>query len=113
MVPVPRAARTGTPNLTEYNKRLKKAAEAAGLKRMVAVETIKNGHVTEEMKPLHKVISSHSARHTAATRIREAADYELAQLLLGHTATGNTAIYAHLDPVKTAERILKAWCRLP
>ncbi|MHA6247439.1 tyrosine-type recombinase/integrase [Pontibacter sp. CAU 1760] len=109
MVPVPRAARTGTPNLTEYNKRLKKAAAAAGLKRMVAVETIKNGHVTEEMKPLHKVISSHSARHTAATRIREAAGYELAQLLLGHAATSNTAIYAHLDPVKTAERVLKAW----
>lgn len=58
IVPIPRAARTGKPNLTEYNKRLKKAAKEAGLKRMVAVETFKNGKVEETFEPLHKTLTS-------------------------------------------------------
>lgn len=68
IVPIPRAARTGKPSLTEYNKRLKKAAEEAGLKRMVPVESFRNGKVEEAFEPLHKTLTSHSARHTAAFR---------------------------------------------
>jgi integrase len=108
-VPLPISKKGGKPHLQEYNKLLKKAAEAAGLKRLVTMETFKGGHHLETRVPLHTVVSSHMARHTAASRIREAADFETAQLVLGHATGGNTARYAHLDPVKTAERILKAW----
>jgi integrase len=116
VVPLPPMAREiyeqyqGMPPIqSNYNDLIKEAAGQAKLKRLLTVESIKNGHVSEKQKPLHTVISSHMARHTAASRIREAADFETAQLVLGHATGGNTARYAHLDPVKTAERILKAW----
>jgi integrase len=116
LVPLPPMAREiydrykGVPPIqTNYNALLKRAAKEAGLKRQVTLEVIKNGHVTETQAPLHQAITSHMARHTAATRIREAADMELAGLLLGHGNKTNTARYAHLDLVRTAERILTAW----
>jgi integrase len=101
--------REGKPHLQEYNKLLKKAAKAAKLNRMVTVEEFKGGRHLETQKPLYDVISSHTARHTAASRIREASDFETAQLVLGHATQGNTGRYAHLEPVKTAEKILRAW----
>jgi len=108
-VPVPKSKKGGVPHLQEYNKLIKKAAKEAKLTRLVTVEEFKAGKVVEKQLPLHEVLSSHTARHTAASRIRESGGYELAQLLLGHATQGNTARYAHLDTVKTAEKILQAW----
>jgi integrase len=111
-IPIPSGRRGGTVYQSDYNVLIKKAAKEAGLKRKVTVEVIKKGKVTESQKELHEIISGHMARHTAASRIREAGGnegYELAQLVLGHAAPGLTAHYAHLDLVQTAERILQAW----
>ncbi|MDO6389062.1 tyrosine-type recombinase/integrase [Pontibacter sp. BT731] len=116
VVPFPPLAKSiydkyeGMPKIqTNYNELLKDAAKEAKLNRLVTVESIRNGVLTEKEEPLHKVISSHKARHTAASRVREASDFETAQLVLGHATAGNTGRYAHLEPVKTAEKILKAW----
>jgi integrase len=108
-IPLPIGRQSGKPHLQEYNKLIKKAAQAAGLTRPVTVESFKAGRHEETQHPLHAVISSHTARHTAASRVREGADYETAQMVLGHASGGNATRYAHLDPVKTAERILNAW----
>jgi integrase len=108
-IPLPQGAKNGKPHLQEYNKLVKKAAKEAKLNRLVTVETFKAGRHTETQRPLHEVLSSHTARHTAASRIREASDYETAQILLGHAMPGNTGGYAHLNPVATAERLLRAW----
>jgi len=42
-------------------------------------------------------------RHTAATRAREAAGLDAAQVLLGHATANVTQIYAHLNDIRAAQ----------
>ncbi|PSR54202.1 hypothetical protein AHMF7605_12045 [Adhaeribacter arboris] len=83
-IPVPSSI-TGSKLRHYYSSRLKVACEEAGLNRMVQQSISINNHVTVSLSPIFKVISSHNARHTAASRIFEATKNEaLKEKILGH-----------------------------
>lgn len=89
---------------------LKAAAKFAGLTRKVRITKVRGGHITEEWKPLHEVISIHDARHTGSTLVLEATgDTRLADALLGHA---NASPYMHNNPVLIANKLLDAWAKI-
>lgn len=98
-IPIPRTT-SNVPNLGYYNARLKQAALAAGLTRMVLDK--------KEQAPIHKVISSHNARHTAASRVFEVSKNDaLKERLLGHKKKRDP--YTKVSPAIIADDLLDAW----
>ena len=103
--PLPTLQASGSP--FEFNRYLKQAAEEAGLTRKIRVTKSYNNNVVEEWEPLHRQISSHDARHTGYSRVREATkDKDLAEALLGHS---NAGPYSHTDPLALVDSLLDAW----
>ncbi|MDF7810679.1 hypothetical protein [Hymenobacter sp. YC55] len=95
------------------NDWIKRIAKEAGLNRLFNDLHISGGNMTDNYRPVHELIGTHSARHTAGSLILEGSegDKSLSGYLLGHATTGNsnTDIYAKDKARRVAPKLLQAW----
>jgi integrase len=97
-------------NSSNFNKHLKAAAKAAGLTRQIRITSVTGGHIKEEWRPLHELISIHDARHTGASLVTEASGEQmLGEALLGHAAA---SIYIHGNTRLIANKLLETWGKI-
>lgn len=98
-------------NTALYNERLKELAELAGLKREITYTGQKGGVKYIDKDPLHKVISSHTGRHTFITNcIREKGlTPDKVKLMSGHADTRIIeSVYANLTKEDNKNLLKKA-----
>jgi len=89
-----------------FNTWLKQAAKEAELNRLVRTTKVINGNIIEEWVPLYEQISSHDARHTGYSRVKEASKVETAEAQVGHVKAG---AYDQSDPAIVVTALLDAW----
>lgn len=90
----------------ERNRRLKQLARVAQLTRpFVKVHYVK-GEPTEEVFPLYKVVTTHTARHTGADLVMlgSGGDSNLKEKALGHAG-----VYGHDSLERYGPALLEAW----
>ncbi|WP_133256972.1 tyrosine-type recombinase/integrase [Hymenobacter edaphi] len=95
----------------DRNEWIKQVAKEAGLDREWDDRLITGGKVKHNWRPVHQVISSHTARHTAATLLKQASQNNkaLAKLVLGHADQDVTDRYAKDKARLLAPAVLDAW----
>ena len=95
----------------ERNLLIKEVARLAGLAREFDERTISGGKVISKWRPLWQLISTHTARHTGATLIKQVSggNKSLAKLLLGHADEDGTDVYAKDKARELAPALLAAW----
>lgn len=94
----------------DRNEWIKQVAKEAGLNREWDDRLISGGKVKHNWRPVHQVISSHTARHTAATLLKQASQNKaLAKLVLGHADQDVTDRYAKDKARLLAPAVLDAW----
>jgi integrase len=94
------------PTQQERNRRMKQLARVARLERpFVRVQYVR-GEPTEEVLPLYKVITTHTARHTGADLIMlgSGGDSNLKEKALGHAG-----VYGHDALERYGPALLEAW----
>ncbi|MBG8553066.1 site-specific integrase [Hymenobacter guriensis] len=96
---------------TVRNSAIKEVAQQAGLTREWDDRLITGGKVVHNWRPLWQVISTHTARHTAATLLKQASkgNKALAKLVLGHADEDVTDRYAKDKARLLAPDVLAAW----
>ena len=98
---------------SERNELIKEVARLAGLNREFDDRLISGGKAISHWRPVWQVISTHTARHTAATLIKQAGKQkELAKLLLGHADEDVTDRYAKDKARELGPALLAAWCKV-
>ncbi len=97
-------------NYDLYNKTIKALFKKAGQTQNVQFKKSKGEAVVVDEKPLHKVVSSHWARHTFVTmKLREGFSPEVIKDMTGHASNEMiNKIYAHLTEHDKAERVAAA-----
>ena len=94
----------------DRNEWIKQVAKAAGLTRDWDDRLISGGKVKHHWRPLWQIISSHTARHTAATLLKQVSNNKaLAKLVLGHAEEDVTDRYAKDKARLLAPAVLEAW----
>ncbi|HEX8658252.1 MAG TPA: tyrosine-type recombinase/integrase [Hymenobacter sp.] len=95
----------------QRNTAIKEIAKRAGLTRLFNDLKISGGKIQDHYRPLHEVISTHTARHTCATLMIEATegDKSISEYMLGHGIKSNTDIYAKDKARRVAPKVLAAW----
>jgi len=90
---------------------IKEIAREAGLGREWDDRLITGGKVIHNWRPIHEVISTHTARHTAGTLLKQVSNGNkaLAKLVLGHAEEDVTDRYAKDKAQLLAPAILNAW----
>ncbi|RTQ45833.1 hypothetical protein EJV47_23675 [Hymenobacter gummosus] len=90
---------------------IKEIAREAGLSREWDDRLITGGKVVHNWRPIHEVISTHTARHTAGTLLKQVSNGNkaLAKLVLGHAEEDVTDRYAKDKAQQLAPAILEAW----
>ncbi len=90
---------------------IKDIAQAAGLTREWDDRLITGGKVVHNWRPIHQVISTHTARHTAGTLLKQVSNGNkaLAKLVLGHADEDVTDRYAKDKARLLAPAVLGAW----
>lgn len=94
------------PSQQERNRRMKQLARVAQLTRpFVRVQYVR-GEATEEVLPLYKVITTHTARHTGADLLMlgSGGDSNLKEKALGHAG-----VYGHDALERYGPALLQAW----
>jgi len=94
------------PTQQERNRRMKQLARVAQLIRpFVRVQYVR-GEATEEVLPLYKVITTHTARHTGADlfMLGSGGDSNLKEKALGHAG-----VYGHDALERYGPALLQAW----
>ncbi|GAA3940228.1 hypothetical protein GCM10022406_25330 [Hymenobacter algoricola] len=93
------------------NSLIKQVAKEAGLTRVFNLMRISGGAVTNHYRPVHEIISTHTARHTCASLLLEGSDGDksLANFVLGHTNKDITDRYAKDKVKRVAPKVLAAW----
>jgi site-specific recombinase XerD len=90
--------------------KIKEVAAAAGLVREWDDRRITGGKVIHHWRPVHQVIGTHTARHTAATLLKQVSGNKLlARLVLGHADEDVTDRYAKDKARLLAPQLLEAW----
>ena len=90
---------------------IKDIAREAGLTREWDDRLITGGKVVHNWRPIYEVISTHTARHTAGTLLKQVSNGNkaLAKLVLGHAEEDVTDRYAKDKAQQLAPAILDAW----
>ena len=89
---------------------IKDIAREAGLTREWDDRLITGGKVVHNWRPLYEVISTHTARHTGGTLVKQVSQRKaLAKLVLGHAEEDVTDRYAKDKAQQLASAILDAW----
>ncbi|GAA3998467.1 hypothetical protein GCM10022408_06620 [Hymenobacter fastidiosus] len=90
---------------------IKEVAQQAGLTREWDDRLITGGKVVHNWRPIHQVIGTHTARHTAGTLLKQAGNGNkaLAKLVLGHADEDVTDRYAKDKARLLAPAVLEAW----
>ena len=93
---------------------IKEVAKAAGLTREWDDRLITGGKVVHNWRPIWQVISTHTARHTAATLLKQVSNGNkaLAKLVLGHAEEDVTDRYAKDKARLLAPAVLDAWQKI-
>jgi|GEM_PF-1397301 len=93
------------------NRVIKEVAKAAGLTRKFNIMHISGGAVTDKHRPVHEIITTHTARHTCASLLLEGSDGDksLSSFVLGHTSKDITDRYAKDKVRRVAPKVLAAW----
>lgn len=95
----------------ERNLAIKEIAKRAGLTRPFNDQKISGGKSQANYRPVHEVISTHTARHTGASLLLEGSDGDksVSEYMLGHGIKSNTDIYAKDKARRVAPKVLAAW----
>ena len=90
---------------------IKEIAQGAGLTREWDDRLITGGKVVHNWRPIWQVISTHTARHTAGTLLKQVSNGNkaLAKLVLGHADEDVTDRYAKDKARLLAPAVLNAW----
>jgi integrase len=90
---------------------IKEIAQGAGLNREWDDRLITGGKVMHNWRPIWQVISTHTARHTAGTLLKQVSNGNkaLAKLVLGHADEDVTDRYAKDKARLLAPAVLEAW----
>lgn len=90
----------------ERNRRMKHLARVAQLERSFVRVQYVQGEPVEELLPLHKVITTHTARHTGADMVMlgSGGDSNLKEKALGHAG-----VYGHDALERYGPALLRAW----
>ncbi|WP_310394427.1 hypothetical protein [Hymenobacter sp.] len=90
---------------------IKEIAQGAGLTREWDDRLITGGKVMHNWRPIWQVISTHTARHTAGTLLKQVSNGNkaLAKLVLGHADEDVTDRYAKDKARLLAPAVLDAW----
>jgi integrase len=90
---------------------IKDIAQAAGLTREWDDRLITGGKVVHNWRPIWQVISTHTARHTAGTLLKQVSNGNkaLAKLVLGHADEDVTDRYAKDKARLLAPAVLESW----
>ena len=90
---------------------IKEVAQQAGLTREWDDRLITGGKVVHNWRPVHQVIGTHTARHTAGTLLKQVSggNKALAKLVLGHAEEDVTDRYAKDKARLLAPAVLEAW----
>jgi len=90
---------------------IKEIAQGAGLTREWDDRLITGGKVVHNWRPIWQVISTHTARHTAGTLLKQVSNGNkaLAKLVLGHANEDVTDRYAKDKARLLAPAVLDAW----
>jgi integrase len=90
---------------------IKEIAQGAGLTREWDDRLITGGKVVHNWRPIWQVISTHTARHTAGTLLKQVSNGNkaLAKLVLGHADEDVTDRYAKDKARLLAPAVLDAW----
>ncbi|TGE21550.1 hypothetical protein E5K00_14800 [Hymenobacter aquaticus] len=93
---------------------IKDIARQAGLNREWDDRLITGGKVVHNWRPIWQVISTHTARHTAATLLKQVSNGNkaLARLVLGHAEEDVTDRYAKDKARLLAPAVLDAWQKI-
>jgi integrase len=95
----------------DRNEWIKQAAQEAGLTREWDDRLISGGKVKHNWRPLWQVISSHTARHTAATLLKQISknNNALVKLVLDHAEEAVSDRYAKDKVRLLTPAVLEAW----
>jgi integrase len=95
----------------QRNEAIKEVAKLAGLTRQFNDMHISGGTITDNYRPVHEIIGTHTARHTCGSLILEGGggDRSLSGFVLGHGTKTATDIYAKDKLRRVAPKILAAW----
>ncbi|MBC6697326.1 phage integrase SAM-like domain-containing protein [Hymenobacter sp. BT190] len=93
---------------------IKEIAKGAGLTREWDDRLITGGRVVHNWRPIWQVISTHTARHTAGTLLKQVSNGNkaLAKLVLGHADEDVTDRYAKDKARLLAPAVLEAWRKI-
>ncbi|HEX8429294.1 hypothetical protein [Hymenobacter sp.] len=93
---------------------IKEIAQGAGLNREWDDRLITGGKVVHNWRPIWQVISTHTARHTAGTLLKQVSNGNkaLAKLVLGHADEDVTDRYAKDKARLLAPAVLDAWQKI-
>ena len=93
---------------------IKEIAKGAGLVREWDDRLITGGKVVHNWRPIWQVISTHTARHTAGTLLKQVSNGNkaLAKLVLGHADEDVTDRYAKDKARLLAPAVLDAWRKI-
>jgi integrase len=97
------------PTLQKRNEFIKELAEAAGLDRTFVRVRFRAGKPTEDPQPLHRVVSTHTPRHTGADLVLwgSQGDQNLKEAALGHT--NGASVYGYDTLERYGPLFLQAW----
>jgi hypothetical protein len=93
----------------QRNRRLKDLACAVGLERPFAYVRFYQGKPKEEVGPLWKYSTTHTARHTGADMVLwgSGGNQDLKELALGHLA--GASVYGYDTLKRYGPKLLQAW----
>jgi integrase len=93
---------------------IKEIAKQAGLTREWDDRLITGGKVVHNWRPIHQVIGTHTARHTAGTLLKQVSggNKALAKMVLGHADEDVTDRYAKDKARLLAPAVLEAWQKI-
>lgn len=96
---------------SDRNLYIKEVARRAGLTRLFNDVHVSGGRATDNYRPVHELISTHTARHTCAELVSEGGDdnQALAKFVLGHSEENVTEVYAKAKARRLGPKILEAW----
>jgi site-specific recombinase XerD len=99
------------PPITDlYNRSLKEVGEQAKLTRLVTVGSFYKGELIADVFPFHKVLSSHLARHTFATRMTQGGlDTYTLKELMGHKSVTSTQRYQSTTNAAIVQNTIEVW----
>ena len=93
---------------------IKEVAQQVGLTREWDDRLITGGKVVHNWRPIHQVIGTHTARHTAGTLLKQVSNGNkaLSKLVLGHADEDVTDRYAKDKAQLLAPAVLEAWQKI-